>query len=301
MTRYHRVAREDHDRSSPNRGEFAPPDLAVGGDRSRCGGSSSEGLQVAPLVGFTEGVFIVGGITRIDLGCAVTGEKSLERLVYEGGIGGAGSKAPGTLQQFGIHGRAQACARHATIVPRCLCQAWSTVGRLRTTPVPAWQLLAAIVVLVFGVTVVMAFPSVAVPALLGLPLPANLPAFALTAALGGCSFLAIGALLCGVARNSRVGSGIGGFVAFLMWFAAGMWIPRAIFPPALQIASDLTPGGAAASGMLQAMAGEWPQPMGLAVLGGWALVGFMVAARTFRLEARAARCWGRAGCPGLSR
>lgn len=162
---------------------------------------------------------------------------------------------------------------------------FGVLRRLRTTPVPAWQLLAAIVVLVFGVTVVMAFLLVAVPALLGLPLPANLPAFALTAILGGCSFLAIGALLCGVARNSRVGSGIGGFVAFLMWFAAGMWIPRAIFPPALQIASDLTPGGAAAGGMLRAMAGEWPQPMGVAVLVGWALVGFVVAARTFRFEA----------------
>lgn len=162
---------------------------------------------------------------------------------------------------------------------------FGVLRRLRTTPVPAWQLLAAIVVLVFVITVLMTFLLVAVPALLGLPLPANLPAFALTASLGAGSFLAIGALLCGVARNSRVGAGIGGFVAFVMWFAAGMWIPRAIFPPALQIASDLTPGGAAAGGMLQAMAGEWPQPTGVAVLVGWAVIGFGVAARTFRFEA----------------
>lgn len=162
---------------------------------------------------------------------------------------------------------------------------FGVLRRLRTTPVPAWQMLAAIVVLVFGVTLVMAFLLVAVPAALGLPLPANLPAFALTATLGASSFLAIGALLCGVARNSRVGAGIGGFVAFLMWFAAGMWVPRAIFPPALQVASDLTPGGAAAGGMLRAMAGEWPQPLGLVVLLGWGIIGFVIAARTFRFEA----------------
>lgn len=157
--------------------------------------------------------------------------------------------------------------------------------RMRTTPTPAWHLLAAIVVLVLGITVLMAILLVLLPAALTLPLPENLAGFALTAVLGSMSFLAIGALLCGVARNSRVGAGAGGFVAFLMWFAAGMWIPRAIFPPALQLVSDLTPGGAAAGGMLRAMTGEWPRPAELAVLVGWAVIGFAVAARTFRFEA----------------
>lgn len=162
---------------------------------------------------------------------------------------------------------------------------FGVLRRLRTTPVPAWLLLAAIIGLVLAVSLLMAVLLVVVPAILGLPLPANVPAFALTVVLAALSFLAIGAMLCGVAKNSRVGAGIGGFVAACMWFAAGMWVPRAVFPPVLTVVSDLTPGGAAAAGMLHAMAGHWPDLSGVLVLLVWAAVGFVVAARTFRLEA----------------
>lgn len=162
---------------------------------------------------------------------------------------------------------------------------FGVLRRLRTTPVPAWQLLAAIVVLILSVSILMTVLLVAVPALEGLPLPRNLPAFTITALFATVSFLAVGALLCGVARTSRIGAGIGGFVAACMWFAAGMWVPRAIFPPALQLVSDLTPGGAAADGMLRAIAGDWPTATSLIVMTVWAVVGFVVAARTFRLEA----------------
>lgn len=162
---------------------------------------------------------------------------------------------------------------------------FGVLRRLRTTPVRPWLLLAAIVTLVLGLSLLMSFLLVAVPTMLGLPLPANLSGFVLTVVLGQLSLLAVGALLCGVARNSRVGAGIGGFVAACMWFASGMWVPRAIFPPVLQVISDLTPGGAAAGGMLRAMSGDWPSPLSLVVMVGWAVVGFVVAARTFRFEA----------------
>ena len=162
---------------------------------------------------------------------------------------------------------------------------YGVLRRLRTTPVPAWQLLAAVVVLVLGLSLGMSVLLVAVPALLGLPLPTNLAAFALTAVLAALSFLAIGALLCGIARTSRVGAGIGGFVATCMWFMAGMWVPRALFPPVLTAVADLTPGGAAADGMLRAMAGHWPTASALAVLVCWTAIGLAVAARTFRFEA----------------
>ena len=162
---------------------------------------------------------------------------------------------------------------------------FGVLRRLRTTPVPAWQLLAAIVVLVLGLSLGMTLLLVGVPALLGLPLPANLAAFALTTTLAALSFLAIGALLCGIARTSRVGAGLGGFVATCMWFMSGMWVPRALFPPVLTFVADLTPGGAAADGMLRAMAGQWPTTSAAAVLVVWTVVGLTVAARTFRFEA----------------
>lgn len=162
---------------------------------------------------------------------------------------------------------------------------YGVLRRLRTTPVPPWQLLAAVVVLVLCLSLAMSVLLVGMPALLGLPLPTNLAAFALTAVLAALSFLAIGALLCGIARTSRVGAGIGGFVATCMWFMAGMWVPRSLFPPVLTAIADLTPGGAAADGMLRAMAGHWPTASALAVLVCWTAIGLAVAARTFRFEA----------------
>ena len=52
-----------------------------------------------------------------------------------------------------------------------------------------------------------------------------------------------------------------------------------------KVDADLTPGGAAADGMLRAMAGHWPTASALAVLVCWTAIGLAVAARTFRFEA----------------
>lgn len=161
---------------------------------------------------------------------------------------------------------------------------YGVLRRLRTTPVPPWQLLAAIVTMVLGASLAMAVVFVAVPALLGLPLPRNLTGFALATVAAAVSFLAIGALLCGVARSARVASGIGGFVAACMWFASGMWFPKAAMPASLATVLDLTPGGAAAEGMLASLAGDWPSARSTAVLAVWTAVGFGIAARTFRYE-----------------
>lgn len=126
---------------------------------------------------------------------------------------------------------------------------------------------------------------VAVPAVLGVPMPGNVVAFALMSVLAAVSLLSVGALLCGVARSTRVATGIGGFVAACTWFAAGMWIPQAVLPPGVAAIVDLTPGGAAAGGMLRALSGHWPELSGIAVLLMWTAVGFGVAAKTFRFEA----------------
>lgn len=161
---------------------------------------------------------------------------------------------------------------------------FGVLRRLRTTPIPAWHLLLAIVTLILGVTVIMSILMVGGAALAGLPLPANLPAFALVVLLASLAFLAIGSLVCALAANSRSAGGIGGFIAAVMWFAAGMWVPRAIFPPVLATASDLTPGGAAAGAMLSGMSGAWPSHAQVIVLLAWAAAGFLIAARTFRFE-----------------
>lgn len=162
---------------------------------------------------------------------------------------------------------------------------YGVLRRLRTTPVPPWQLLAAVVSLVLGVSLLMGGLLVAVPAALGVPVPGNVAAFVLMSVLATVSLLSVGALLCGVTPSTRVATGIGGFVAACTWFAAGMWVPKAVLPPGVTAIADLTPGGAAAEGMLRALSGGGPDLSQIAVLLVWTAVGFGVAARTFRFEA----------------
>lgn len=162
---------------------------------------------------------------------------------------------------------------------------YGVLRRLRTTPAPPWQLLSAVVTLVLGVSLLMGALLVVAPAVLGVPLPGNPAGFMLMTVLAAISLLSLGALLCGVARSTRVAAGIGGFVAACTWFAAGMWIPKAVLPPMVASIADLTPGGAAAEGMLRSLSGGWPELSGVAVLLVWTVVGFGVAARTFRFEA----------------
>ena len=98
------------------------------------------------------------------------------------------------------------------------------------------------------------------------------------------SMLGLGALLAAVIPSPRVASGVGAALAAVMWFFAGMWFPRALFPEWLASVAAWTPGGAAAS-LLEHAAGAgtiaW-QP--LAILLGWAVLGFAIAIRTFRWE-----------------
>lgn len=159
---------------------------------------------------------------------------------------------------------------------------FGVLRRLRTTPVAPWTLLAAVVTMVLAISVMMAVLLVGGASAAGLPLPANLPAFTITFLLAMLAFLALGSMVCTLAKNPRVGSGVGGFIAACMWFASGMWVPRPLFPPVMQVIMDATPGGAAAGAMLGASAGSWPTLLQVGVLIGWAVLGFAVAARTFR-------------------
>ncbi|MGB3954179.1 MAG: ABC transporter permease [Brooklawnia sp.] len=163
---------------------------------------------------------------------------------------------------------------------------FGVLRRLRTTPVAPWTLLAAVVTMVLGLSVAMGVLLVGGATAAGLPLPTNLPAFIAAFLLAELAFLALGAMVCTLAPNPRVGGQVGGFIAACMWFASGMWLPRPLFPPVFGAIMDATPGGAAAGAMLGSLDGSWPTLMQTGVLVGWALIGFAVAARTFKFEVR---------------
>lgn len=171
-------------------------------------------------------------------------------------------------------------------LPTVLAQyrADGVLKRLRTTPVAPSQLLAAIMVVLGAAALVVTAVLVAIPAALGNPPPGNGAAFALVTVLAMAALLAIGTLLSALVPNPRVATGLGTLLTFLLWFFAGMWIPRTAFPELLGRVADLTPTGAASAALLEAMRGGWPDVTQVLVLLAWAILPALAAARTFRWE-----------------
>lgn len=153
--------------------------------------------------------------------------------------------------------------------------------RLRTTPVSPAHLLAAVAIEMSGIALLASAVIVLFPRLLGVEAPAR-PGILIAAVLASlAAFLAIGMVLCAVIPSAKVAAGIGNVVAVLMWFTAGMWVPRTEFPGWLRHVSDLTPGGAAASllGGETDVAGMWAPLLVCAV---WAVASAVIATRAFR-------------------
>lgn len=171
-------------------------------------------------------------------------------------------------------------------MPTILAQyrADGVLKRLRTTPVAPAQLLVAVMTVLGIAALAVTVVLVAIPAALGNPPPGNLVAFALVTVLALISLLSIGTLISAVAANPRVATGLGTLLTFVLWFFAGMWIPRTVFPEALGRIADLTPTGAASAGLLEAMHGGWPTLGQVLVLLAWTVLPALVAARVFRWD-----------------
>lgn len=80
----------------------------------------AEAGQIAPLVGLTEGVFVIGAIAGINLSRPEFCEKRLQRLIDKRGVGEPGSSRAGLAKQLGINSGTQAYAIHATIMARAM-------------------------------------------------------------------------------------------------------------------------------------------------------------------------------------
>lgn len=156
--------------------------------------------------------------------------------------------------------------------------------RLRTTPASPATLLAALFTVVAAVGLLVGALIVAIPALAGAGLPTHLGWFALAGLLSLLAFLALGTVLAAVVGSPQVAAGLGNVVAALMWFSAGLWLPRQLFPDWLVTLTDLVPGGAAAQAMLDATVGAQPSWQPFVVLAAWTVAGALVAVRTFRWE-----------------
>lgn len=157
--------------------------------------------------------------------------------------------------------------------------------RLSTTPASPRDLLSAQLIVQLCILTIGAAVAVLVGIIgFGVNLPSNPPALVVTFVLATVAAFAVGLVIAAVAPNARIASGIGMIVYFPMLFFAGVWTPGPSMPDAARAIADFTPIGAAAEAMSDAWAGDWPNPLYLAVMAGWAVLAGFVAARLFRWE-----------------
>ncbi len=156
--------------------------------------------------------------------------------------------------------------------------------RLSTTPMRPKGVLAAHVVVSGGalaVAVVLALVGGFVT--LDLPMPDSPLLVVAVFLLATLALFAIGLLIGGVAPKGSTASGIGMLLYFPLLFFAGLWLPISQMPDTLATIATFTPLGAASEAMTVGWfeGGEVPWRE-LAVLLGWTVVGYPVAAKVFR-------------------
>lgn len=155
--------------------------------------------------------------------------------------------------------------------------------RLSTTPANPALLLAAQLV----IHLVMAVAAVALLIAVGhlafdVPLPRNLPGFALAFALGLASVMALGALIAAAASTNRAASAVAMPLYFVVMFLGGAYLPRFFLPGFLVEIGKYTPPGV--QPMLDAWMGAPPTLLQLAALALIAVLATAAAARSFRWE-----------------
>jgi ABC-2 type transport system permease protein len=156
--------------------------------------------------------------------------------------------------------------------------------RLHATPVSPAALLGADVLLYAGLGIAASAVLVVVPVILGNQLPGSAWWFALAVVISLVSFIALGACVMSLAPTARFATGMGTVATFLLWFSAGLWLPRAVMPGWMATICDGLPGGAAAELFTNAMRDQAPPWRSLLVLAAWILVSGTLAVKTFRWE-----------------
>jgi len=155
--------------------------------------------------------------------------------------------------------------------------------RLATTPVHPANLLVAqlvihLVVALAGIALVLGLAN----AVYDVPLPKHPLSFALTLVLGVVSMFALGLIAAAVARTSKAATGVA-MVAFLpIMFFGGVYLPRPFLPEVLRRIGDYVPPGS--QPLQDAWVGGGVQPLQLAALAAFAVLGTALAAKVFRWE-----------------
>jgi ABC-2 type transport system permease protein len=157
--------------------------------------------------------------------------------------------------------------------------------RLSTTPVHPAKMLTAQLLISVGLAVVsMVLVTLVGHYGFGFTIPQHAAGFLLSFLLGCSALFSVGLLVAAVAPSARVATGIGVGLFFASLVFGGVFMPAETLPPFLLHVGDYTPLGAAMQSLRASWGGTMPEPLHLAVLGGYTLVAGLAAARLFRWE-----------------
>ena len=157
--------------------------------------------------------------------------------------------------------------------------------RLSTTPVPAyWVLAAQIVVQACLMAVTLALIITVSIVCFGTSVPKSPAAMVLSIALCMAALFAIGLAIAALARTAGAARGLMAAALYPMLFFSGVYYPVQLMPAVIQDISDYTPLYAAVQAIGAAWVGEFPSARSLLVLAGYAVAFGFLAKRFFRWE-----------------
>jgi ABC-2 type transport system permease protein len=157
--------------------------------------------------------------------------------------------------------------------------------RLSTTPVPAyWVLAAQIVVQSCLMVVTLALVMTVSIVFFGISAPMRPDAMVLSIALCMAALFAIGLTIAALARTSGAARGLMAAALYPMMFFSGLYYPVQLMPAVIQDISNYTPLGAAVQAIGVSWVGQFPPAQPLLVLAAYAVVFGFLAKRFFRWE-----------------
>jgi len=160
--------------------------------------------------------------------------------------------------------------------------------RLGATPLRRWQLVGSNVLMRLLIALVQAVIIVGVGTLVfGVKVTGSLALTGGFIVLGSLAFLALGYLIASFAKTEDAANGMTSVVQFPMMFLSGTFFAIDQMPAALQSVARLIPLTYLSDALRQVMVGGAafaPLAVCAGVLGGWLVVCFAIAARSFRWQ-----------------
>ncbi|MDS0133036.1 MULTISPECIES: ABC transporter permease [unclassified Amycolatopsis] len=155
--------------------------------------------------------------------------------------------------------------------------------RLATTPVHPANLLVAqlaihVAVALAGIALLLGAADIAYD----VPLPKHPLVFLLTLLLGVVSTFSLGLITASIASTAKSAGALAMILFIPIMFFGGVYLPRPLMPAVLQRIGDYVPPGS--QPLQDAWVGTGVQPLQLAALAAFAVLGTALAARLFRWE-----------------